>query len=289
VYTISFRSLALAGGLFAASCALLAAPVRAAVEFCPARIGATHAFDASRAGILAFSIDAQSARTVSGNAVIEGKNGWYTFPFKSVTLLPDEGTYKTSYTAFTRTAYRSKPLYLQLPADESVVRMWVRDAAATGDGSFGWEKRGDVQCTPPAFGVDNKQRNASLLAKRTNPSQDLSLPPGADDALVVPQPIDPPAGFTACAQPFAAATVTHAVSPEFPRGSVIVAPITTFVEVAVKADGSLEDAWIYQSSGSTHADLAALAAAKASSYRAGTALCAPAPGLYTFRATFSPY
>jgi len=59
--------------------------------------------------------------------------------------------------------------------------------------------------------------------------------------------------------------------------------------VAVNADGGLASAWIYQPSGSRQADRAALEAAEASRYRAGTALCAPAPGIYMFRVTFAPH
>jgi hypothetical protein len=294
--SFSLRSASLALTLIAAFFVVAGAKARAESEFCPAQVGAWHSFGASNEGLRAFYIGAGSTRTVSGDVIVQGENGWYTFAFANVQVLPDLAHYQNDAVRFDRNEYHSKPLYLQLPAGEKVLRWWVTDAAATGDAVFNWDAKGAVKCAPQGQVeiVDGAAsgKGAALHytsdVTRTNPLHDLEQLPAAGDAVLVATATDAPAGLTGCKDPFKAAYVTYAFRPHWPEGLKIGAEITTKIAVAVNADGSIADAWVYQPTGFPEADNEALRSARFSKYHAGTALCQPAPGTYLFSATFQP-
>jgi hypothetical protein len=258
------------------------------VEFCPARLGDFHVFDGSHDGLVAFNVAAESVRSVSANVIVQGQSGWYTFQFKDAPLIPDLAHYQSPTVRFDRTLYHTKPLYVQLPPGERIVRWWIYDAMSTGDSMFGWDARGDVTCFPPPEG-DTKIPPLANPPKRVNAKNDLAQLPGPSDSILVSSKIAPPADIAECEKPFVAATVVRAFQPSWPASVPrLTASVVSEIEVAVNANGSLAGAWVYTPSGYPDLDLAALKAAELSKYRGGIALCKPAPGAYLFRADFDP-
>lgn len=63
----------------------------------------------------------------------------------------------------------------------------------------------------------------------------------------------------------------------------------TTIQLAIGADGTLQDAWVNGPSGYEAADAASLAAARASTYEAAMAYCRPVRSEYYFRVDFDPY
>jgi len=264
--------------------------VRAAeVEFCPARLDDFHAYGAPHDGLRSFYVSAESARSVSANVIVQGERNWYTFQFMDAALVPDLAHYRTSTVRFDRMLYHTKPLYVQLPPGERVLRWWIYDATATGDSVFGWGNKGDVTCFPPPGG------GAKILPladppKRDNPSDDLAQLPGPSDTVLSGSQIAQPADTTECAKPFVPATVIHAFQPSWPMSVPRLSmAVVSEIEVAVNANGSLAGAWVYQPTGFPELDSEALKAAEFSKYHGGIALCKPAPGTYLFRADFDPH
>jgi len=103
--------------------------------------------------------------------------------------------------------------------------------------------------------------------------------------LEAPLPVDDP---VACETPKVDASIAHAATPHYPdlagqRGDVG----ETQIAVAVAADNTILAAWVWKSSGSKDLDEAALAAAKASRFTAGTYHCQRVFGLYIFYADFA--
>lgn len=282
------RSLFFAFGaalLFAMQCANARADK---AEFCPARLSQYHAFSGANDVLIAFYVSAESSRSVSANAIVQGVNGWYTFAFHDVALDADQAQYRSSTVRFDRTLYHSKPLYVRLPPGERIVRWWIYDAIATGDTVFGWDKRGDVTCLPPPE-TDAKIQPKADPPKRINAPDDLAHLPSAGEAILRSYAIPAPADLTECARPFVAASVVHAFQPLWPRSVPRLSEaVTSEIEIAVNANGTLAGAWVYTPSGYPDLDLEALRAAELSKYRGGIALCRPAPGMYLFRADFDP-
>jgi hypothetical protein len=258
------------------------------VEFCPAHLGDFHAFGGAHDGLIAFDVAAESARSVSANVIVQGESGWYTFQFKDAALVPDLAHYQSPTVRFDRTLYHTKPLYVQLPPGERIVRWWIYDAMSTGDSMFGWDSRGDVTCFPPPE-AETKIPTLANRPKRVNAGNDLAQLPGPSDSILVSSKMAPPADITECAKPFVPAMVVHAEQPLWPTSVPrLSASVTSEIEVAVNANGTLAGAWVYTPSGYPDLDLAALKAAERSKYHGGIALCRPAPGTYLFRADFSP-
>ncbi len=103
-----------------------------------------------------------------------------------------------------------------------------------------------------------------------------------------PAPTPTPTPKAACAQPHVDAAVTHAVEPEYPevaRQQGLTG--TTQVKVTLAENGAVIDAQVYASSGSTALDVAAIAAAKRSSFAPEIDDCRQHAGSYLFRAEFS--
>jgi len=260
----------------------------AEVEFCPGSVNAFHEFRGSNDGLIAFYVAAESARSVSANVIVQSESNWYTFQFKDAAILPDLAHFESPTVRFDRMLYHSKPLYVRLPPGEQILRWWIYDAITTGDSGFGWEKQGDVTCSPPPESV-TLINAATDVAKRVNPPNDLFQLPAAGDTILAAAKIPQPAEMTECAKPFVAATVIHAFQPVWPRSVPrLSAAVVSEIEVAVAANGRLAGAWIYRPSGYPDLDLEALKAAKLSRYRGGISLCKPAPGTYLFRADFEP-
>ena len=78
-----------------------------------------------------------------------------------------------------------------------------------------------------------------------------------------------------------AATAAYPASANLTDGDLVVR-----VDVSVRADGTVSGVRVTRSSGKADADASALAAAKASRYRAAARNCAPVAGHYAYTATF---
>jgi hypothetical protein len=282
---LSFRALALALCAFVSLGIALCGTARAEAEFCPARIDRMYPFEAPHDGLRSFEVSAESERIVSGNVIVQGEKNWYTFQFVNVNVLKNVMQFKSSTVKFDRALYYSQPLYIQLPAGERLQRWWVVDAATSGEKTFGWDARGDVACSPQPGG-DTKVPPVTPVATALNPDTSLEVPPGAGDAILAPKRIEEPQGMTACATPFVAATVTRAVTPAYPADLYLDATVVSQVKIAITADGKIADAWIYVPTGFPQLDIAAMDAAKNSTYRGGVALCKPSPGYYLFTVTY---
>jgi TonB family protein len=104
----------------------------------------------------------------------------------------------------------------------------------------------------------------------------------------IPAPAPVQAEDGSCDQPFAPAQTTDTVSPDTPKlakdqrhaGAV-------YIDVAIGRDGKVVTAWIWQSPGFAELERAALAAAKASKYKAARVACRPVEGLYVFVVEFA--
>jgi hypothetical protein len=275
---------------FAGVLAISTGKARASVvEFCPAHMAGDHAFATPNDGLVAFEVAAESARSVSANVIVQGGSSWYTFQFVNAALAPDLAHYESHTVRFDRTLYHTKTMYVKLPAGERIVRWWIYDAASIGDAQFGWDKRGDVTCLPQPDGESTFEPLAGAPKRVNDGDDDLSRLPSASDTVLETFTIPTPKDLTECAQPFVLATVTHAVSPDYPHSAPRLSTnVVSEIEVALNADGSLAGAWVYTPSGVPDLDREALKAAELSKYHGGIALCRPAPGTYLFRADFDP-
>jgi TonB family protein len=94
----------------------------------------------------------------------------------------------------------------------------------------------------------------------------------------------------ACANPNVDASVINPVQPDYPDSAreANLGPVTVQVEVTVGPSGTLVGAKIYKSSNNMAVDMAALRAARQSTYSPKLVDCAPTTGDYLFRADFQP-
>jgi TonB family protein len=91
-----------------------------------------------------------------------------------------------------------------------------------------------------------------------------------------------------CVIPYSNATVTKAVSPDYPRAAMETGQTGgVIVRVGISETGAVTDAKVMVTSGSPILDKAALDAARRSSYSAPVFLCKPVAGFYTFRTDFA--
>lgn len=251
---------------------------RAAAEFCPATIAGT--FTKVDAASYRFRLAAISERTVSGFIRVQTKNGWFNAPFSNVALESSRKQYDDEGMTFSHDDFVSPDIVVRFSAAQDVVYGYVSQAQTKGETLLDWDKEGMVTCLP-----------TPRDPKATPPPKPAPLPPLAKDAVTLnAKPIDAP--FTAtCADAFAPVAVAqlatfhlptlfaHDNSQEVPQG-------TTAVVVAVERDGSVVDAWLWETSGTPILDNAALEQAKKSTYTPGRAFCRNVPGYYLRRTEF---
>ena len=268
----------------------------AVAEFCPARIGPAHVVKDGGGSLFSTTLNAEGPRSITADVEVQTENGWYAFSIPTMAIVQQPVKYATSQVTFTRNESSSAVFYVRFPGEAGkVLRWWVADAVSSGDALMGWDQKGKVQCPPysPAFipgaAPDPAvlKRYQAFVAQRVSPpAPDYDrMPSPSDVVLTATRAVAP--SFS-CAKPFSNSSVLHAVAPNWPLGYTTSVELETLVEVAVGADGSLVDAWVFQPSGARAFDYAALDAARRSTYAAGRALCAPAPGTYLFRALFNP-
>jgi TonB family protein len=244
--------------------------------------------DAPDATLHYYHLQALGPRSVEGTITADTDHGWFTWVQQPVQLTRMTFTATApSYTVRYLTA-DSPELDVAFPVMVNIRRAWLATAEANGDAYFGWDAHGTVVCTPSDFAPVNSR--SRVVTKRT--PQDGDPTPGPAPPTAVATATAAPFPEATCAHPFVAATVSHAVQPDFPailRDQAVSQAATAVVYVAVDSAGKLADAWIYASSGYVAMDKAALSAARRSSYVAPISYCRAVSGTYLFQADFLPY
>lgn len=278
--------------LFFACVAFQTHRASALAEYCPARIEGVRPADVPKApaAVFSFNLAAEGVRSVSGTAMIDTDRGWYTVDFPLTPLTLHTIAYAGPTITYTQASFSSDELFVRFQQPVTVVSAFVSAARATGDPAFGWDAKGLVACSAPA-GLEaprtaSKGARDPLVARPQDSPSPRPYDPARDATLHAVPSVAP--GVETCAHPFTQAVVTHAVSPQWPRGYAISQPVEVLMKVLVDADGTLADVSILQPSGFDVFDDSAKASAKASRYTAGTAFCEPAPGNYVFKAVFNP-
>ena len=258
------------------------ADARATAEFCPARLTMRPIDGDAATGsrMFGFDLSAQGPRTVTAMLAFDTDAGWFTAAVPPVAIGEKDRHYTSPWADFMRRDFVSAKMYLQFPAAVKVRRAWVY-AAQAADDDFGWTAQGQVKCSASAA--------IAVPPNVTEPPP--TLDPKDSDRLNDPPPANAKPliavksaalGRTNCGQPFSDAAVTTQTSPDYPRVLSVHAPGgaaggTSIIQVAINADGTLSDAWIWGTSGFSALDNAALDAAKHSGYRSAIAYCEPVP------------
>jgi TonB family protein len=98
-----------------------------------------------------------------------------------------------------------------------------------------------------------------------------------------------PAASASCSTPDVPASTTYAALAETPAiATQYQLTGTTLVKVELEPNGSIRDASVAKSSGAPILDMAAVAAAKASTFSPEIRDCAPVAGSYLFQVDFTP-
>lgn len=276
--------------LLAITCLVFLSTSRAlaVVEFCPAslRIEPVGEGQVKRPSALyGFALNAFGPRTVSAVLAFETDGGWFTATVPAVTLMEIDRQYNGPSNGFVDREWVSPPAYVRFPRTVTIIHTWVSSAMSLGD-SFGWSGRGPVTCEPNANGDVRRGLRTEDRIRLYNEDH-LNAQPSIASVILDAQP-STPHGQADCARPFSdpntleqvPAAYTGILAAEGAGGDA-------GIIVAIDATGHLVDAWVWAPSGQKQFDDAALAAARKSTYEAGTAYCKPVPGLYLFWATFS--
>ncbi len=266
-----------AAALFAAVlCFCAGGKAQAAAEFCPAAIiGGVAKVDAVS---YRFRLGAISERTLSGFARFQTDKGWFNAPFSGVTLHQFSAQHNDEGFAFSHEDYLSDDIIVKFPQAVNVLYGYVSQAQTKGETLLDWDKEGSVTCLPTP--VSNKPPRAApalppmtknamtLTARGIDPPFDSKCPdPSADVQLSKAEPLHIPALFS------------HDNFTQVPSG-------TAAVVVAVERDGSVVDAWLWESSGTPILDQAAMDQARKSTFTPGRAFCRNVPGYFLMRSEF---
>jgi hypothetical protein len=249
---------------------------RAEAEFCGAqvRILTPVSTPASPTAVYAFALRALTERSVQGEIVADTDRGWFTwtFPKTKLALLPDHLNVRGI--EIDGKDYRSDPLYVSFPSGTVVKNAWVEHVQTFGETVLGWDALGQTTCEVPDFGdVDPR---GPLIAPASPP---------AATAIVAAQPTDPRLTVT-CDKPFAPTGVSNVPRLEIPQDFSGPTNGASIVELLIKPDGSVLDAWLLGSSGNTRWDNEARIAAHNATYTAATSYCMPVNTTYYFKASF---
>lgn len=262
--------------LFAAFCA--GAQARAAAEFCPATIAGN--FTQVDPSSYRFRLAAISERSVTGFIRVQTKAGWFNAPFTGVALQSSRKQYDDEGMTFSHDDFVSPDMVVHFPSPQEVLYGYVSQAQTKGETLLDWDKEGSVTCLP-----------TPRDPKAKPPAKPMVLPPLSRDAVTLTaKAMDAP--FTdKCDDPFAPVTVAQLAQFHLPvlfghDNFTAVPEGTTAVVVAVERDGSVVDAWLWETSGTPILDNAALEQAKKTTYVPGRAFCKNVPGYYLRRTEF---
>lgn len=262
----------------------------AVTEFCPAQLNYEAVGEpAGPTQLYSFVLEAYGPRTVVARLGFHTGEGWYTLALPNVALTEKDVKYYTPASSFIEKLWVSPTMYADFASPVTVKSAWVRTAESQGD-SFGWDSKGVVDCPPGTQEIPSQQ----IASRRppwliTHDFEFLKLAPASGEPVLNPQSAAP-FEKTDCPSPFQDPTVTYQAQPNYPSSAraLNLGTSTVNVVVAVRADGSLADAWIFGSSGVPQLDNSALDAARKSEYRGAVAFCQAVPGYYYFRVTYNP-
>lgn len=243
---------------------------QAMIEFCPAQVdmAAVGAKAGGPAALYGFELTALGSRTVSGTIAFDTDQGWYTADLPAVGLFAKIRTYSSIETEFSRRDFVSPRMYVNFPVKVKIRESWMYRASALNDGAFGWQSQGTVQC-PPQVAVTG--------GFHLKDPDELSAPATASSLILSPI-ASAPLMTSNCAVPYKDATVKGSpASPDWPPNAMPAEPADAAVKVAINADGSLADAWLYEPSGFPSMDEAAIDAAKSTKYLPAIMYCTPTP------------
>ncbi len=233
-------------------------------------------------------LSAYGSRIVAARIAFDTDAGWFTVDVPSTPLHERDLHYSGPWSTFTREGWFSPVMYASFPSPVKIVHGWISQARAWKSAPFDWERRGPVTCRPsppdPIVRTPRMPRGFTLDPKDRD---DLSALPNEGSSIIAAQRSQA-LKATNCSEPFKPPSVTKQSSPDFPRilGGSFTGAATAAAEVAINADGSVADASIWGPSGLAAFDDATLAAARASTYKPGSAYCSPVPGNYLFIVTF---
>ena len=251
---------------------------RAAAEFCPATVAGT--FTQVDASSYRFRLAAISERTVSGFIRVQTKNGWYNAPFTNVALKQSIKAYDDEGMSFSHDDFVSGDMIVRFPTAQDVVYGYVSQAQTKGETLLDWDKEGMVTCLPTPR--DPKAKPAA---------KPVVLPPISNTAITLnAKAIDAPYAAT-CDDAFEPVRLASAPQLQMPtlfgKDDFTARPTgTSAVVVAVERDGSVVDAWLWETSGTPLLDSAVLDQAKKSTFKPGRAFCSNVPGYFLMRTQF---
>lgn len=266
-------------------CVLLGAIVlchgqaHAAAEFCPATVEpvAQRVSDAQ----YAFRLGAMSARNVTGTFFVETDKGWFAADFKDVPLRPFEQTY-TDESTFGMNDYLSGPLMVTFPSAVKILYEFVRSASTHGETILGWDTEGTVSCEPT--GRRDPKRRSGYAEPDPQPFD-------VAGAVAITARAVPVQKATNCDEPFSLARIKQISYARYPAlfneaaGTALPKGATISI-VALNADGSILDSWLWETSGNQALDQAALDAAKKTTYAPARAFCENVPSYYFMKVSW---
>jgi TonB family protein len=263
----------------------------AVVEYCPAHLSYQPVGNEKTAALFGIELTALGPRKVTAATLaFDTSRGWYTVQIPALQIAEKDRHYTSPSAEFMRRDWVSPILYVRFPSAISIAHAWVDSIKVTGDGAFGWQQRGNVQCDPPAGAVP-RQKTPATIDIKVNPKDvdPLSAPPAPGAMLLAAEPSKALA-TTDCTEPFRDATVVEQAQPSYPDAMKYLAVRgVSAIQVGINADGSLGDAWVWAPSGYKPFDDEALGAARRSTYKNGRAYCRDVPGRYLFHVNFLPY
>lgn len=234
---------------------------RAAAEFCPATVSPV--FQGLSPSEYAFTLGAMSKRDVTGLLRIQTSSGWFDADFKDVQLRSTTSQYNDAGSAFTLDDFLSTPLVVAFPGAVSVTYAYVARASTSGETVLGWDAKGRH------VGMETPNTPAMDLKKAINlkaHSVETALMSNCGDPFSL-------VGIQKIAYAQYPALLRDSAFTALPKGSSIVI-------VAVNDDGTVIDAWTWETSGNEALDAAATTAAEHTVYSPARAFCENVPGYY---------
>jgi hypothetical protein len=265
----------------------------AVTEFCPARVaGWTPATGA--ATTYTYELTAFTPRSVDAMVVADTDQGWFGWHLKGIQLQRASYVDKHDEVVQVQSLVRSPRLTVQFPFPAVVSHVFVTSAQTTGEPVLGWDKLGNVPCTPDLgiYGAD-LSRDDTEPAPLPSGAPPTPPPPTPPPPIQV-EPVDAPFEMAACPQPFEPSAIDEQASPNAlrPLGSSgllgqLVDQASADVFVVLDGNGKVLDQWLFSSSGYPRLDANAMAAARTSTYNGAIAYCKPVKSLFIFRIKFN--
>jgi hypothetical protein len=267
--------------------AFLASSARgsAYTEYCPVDVSVRPVGVAAGQPSTLYSavLSALTPRTVSGTIVLGTADSWYAVPFENQQLQPVDERWQDQFATYVRKEPMSGVFYLRFERPVTITHAYLRTGTVTGEKILGWDTQ-EHGCEPDDHPLlDESSKNPRLLQGPVG----AESPPVVSSTVLIPHTIVPP-GLTDCAVPFADAKLAHFSIPhlEDAFSAYNISQAQAFVQVAVSKTGSIDDAWLWKTTGNDAFDRAALLSAKRSTYAPRRAFCKDEPGMYLFVVTY---